>query len=269
MSDLHVRAWGVAGGRRALLLHGATSSGAGWWRVGPALAALGWTVVAPDLPGHGDSPRPAGPSVPAEAAAQVRRSLAGERFDVVAGHSFGAAVALHLLVQDPAVAAAAVLEEPPGPHSVAWELEAAAVLDGAAAAREDPAGALGRAAAEQPRWAAEDCRHAVEDLARCRAQEVAAGLARGAGWTSEDILAGVRTPVVLLLAPDAPGRNRLEDATALRGADRARFRALLGDRVRVVPAGHCIHRDAPDEWLTAVAAADATGAGRGGVGAGS
>jgi pimeloyl-ACP methyl ester carboxylesterase len=237
--------------------------------VGPALAALDWTVVAPDLPGHGDGPRPAGASVPAEAAAQLRRSLAGEQFDVVAGHSFGAAVALHLLVEDPAVAAAAVLEEPPGPHSVAWDLEAAAVLEGAASAREDPAGALRRTAAEQPRWAAEDCRHAVEDLARCRAEEVAAGLARGAGWTPRDVLAGVRTPVLLLLAPDAPGRNRLEDATALRGADRARFRALLGDRIQVVHAGHCIHRDAPDEWVAALAAADATGAGRGGVRAGS
>ena len=47
--------WGN-GPRRAMLLHGLTSAATTWWRVGPALAALGFTVVAPDLRGHGKSP---------------------------------------------------------------------------------------------------------------------------------------------------------------------------------------------------------------------
>src|SRR5688572_6329009 len=46
-------AWGDPGGRPLLLLHGVTSSAGNWWRVGPALAATGRRVVAPDLPGHG------------------------------------------------------------------------------------------------------------------------------------------------------------------------------------------------------------------------
>src|SRR2546430_13794665 len=28
-----------------------------WWRLGPALADLGYRVLAPELPGHGRSPR--------------------------------------------------------------------------------------------------------------------------------------------------------------------------------------------------------------------
>ena len=48
-----VRSWGEAGATPLLLLHGVTSSSLGWWRVGPALAAAGFRVHAPDMPGHG------------------------------------------------------------------------------------------------------------------------------------------------------------------------------------------------------------------------
>lgn len=53
---LHIREWG-AGDRTAVLLHGITSSSASWWKLGPALAAEGFHVLAPDLRGHGQSPR--------------------------------------------------------------------------------------------------------------------------------------------------------------------------------------------------------------------
>lgn len=45
--------WGLADGRPLLLIHGVTSSSRTFWRIGPALAALGWRAIAPDLPGHG------------------------------------------------------------------------------------------------------------------------------------------------------------------------------------------------------------------------
>ncbi|MCI0343838.1 MAG: alpha/beta hydrolase, partial [Chloroflexi bacterium] len=47
------RSWGDASAQPLLLVHGVTSSSATWWRIGPALAASGRHVVAPDLPGHG------------------------------------------------------------------------------------------------------------------------------------------------------------------------------------------------------------------------
>jgi pimeloyl-ACP methyl ester carboxylesterase len=50
--------WGRADARpSALLLHGLTSAGGTWWQVASALAAAGWSVTAPDLRGHGGSPR--------------------------------------------------------------------------------------------------------------------------------------------------------------------------------------------------------------------
>jgi pimeloyl-ACP methyl ester carboxylesterase len=48
-------AWGDPGKRPLLLVHGVTASAVTWWRMGPALAASGRHVVAPDLPGHGQT----------------------------------------------------------------------------------------------------------------------------------------------------------------------------------------------------------------------
>jgi pimeloyl-ACP methyl ester carboxylesterase len=49
----HALAWGDAAAAPLVLIHGVTSSARGWWRIGPALAAAGYRVIAPDLPGHG------------------------------------------------------------------------------------------------------------------------------------------------------------------------------------------------------------------------
>ncbi|MDQ2964844.1 MAG: alpha/beta hydrolase, partial [Chloroflexota bacterium] len=45
--------WGEPGDPPVLLVHGVTSLTGTWWRIGPALAAAGYLVIAIDLPGHG------------------------------------------------------------------------------------------------------------------------------------------------------------------------------------------------------------------------
>lgn len=245
------RTWGD-GPRKALLLHGSTSSSVTWWKVGPALAAAGWTVTAPDLPGHGQKVRPGTPVLPAMAAGAVADACAGQRFDLLLGHSFGAAVALELLRQWPGVAGRVILEELPGASCVDWDAEADAVTASAAAARRRPAAQLDATRSAHPRWADDDCRHAVADLARCCEQDVATGLRRGATWTRSETLAAPAVPVLLLLAPDTTGVNHLQDATALRGADRDHVARALAVQVRVMPTGHCVHRDDPAGWLTAL-----------------
>ena len=49
----HTLAWGAVDAPPLLLLHGITSLAQTWWRIGPAIAAGGFRVIAPDLPGHG------------------------------------------------------------------------------------------------------------------------------------------------------------------------------------------------------------------------
>ena len=145
---LRWRSWGAAD-RRALLLHGSTSSSATWWRVGPALAEAGWRVKAPDLPAHGASPRAGEALTPDVAADWLRAELADRPLDLVVGHNFGAAVALALLDGGPEIKHL-VLEELPGRQSVDWAAEADAVVAGVRAARRDAQAAFAELRAAQP-----------------------------------------------------------------------------------------------------------------------
>lgn len=254
---LHRRQWG-AGPRTALLLHGSTSSSRTWWQVAPLLADRGWTVVALDLPSHGDSSAVARPLVPTVAADTVEFELCGPgggpdfgRVDVLAGHSFGAAVAVALAARGVVSCRRLFLEELPGPHSVAWAQEAQAVVAGAIEARDHRAAVVARTRQDQPQWTVADCRYAVEDLAASHIDSIASGLRQGATWLPGSTLRHVDVPVAMLLAPDAPGINTLEDATALRGRDRVDAEAYLRARVTVLDGGHCLHRDRPHEWIEA------------------
>jgi pimeloyl-ACP methyl ester carboxylesterase len=87
--QLSVRTWG-SGPRTAVLVHGFSDDAETWWRVGPAIADLGFTVLAPDLRGHGRSPR-ASRYAFADFAADLVDAVPAEA-DLVLGHSLGALV---------------------------------------------------------------------------------------------------------------------------------------------------------------------------------
>ncbi len=84
-----------------LLLHGTGAATHSWRDLLPAFAAE-WTVVAPDLPGHGFSSALTTPSLPAVAASVAALTAAlGVEPALVVGHSAGAAVALRLSLDRP------------------------------------------------------------------------------------------------------------------------------------------------------------------------
>ena len=94
-------AWGPADGRPLLLIHGVTSSARTYWRVGPALAAIGWRAIAVDLPGHGATVgggdgRDAGFAETASLVAGFARIAFDDAPFAIVGHSWGAMVAAHL-----------------------------------------------------------------------------------------------------------------------------------------------------------------------------
>jgi len=97
--------------RSTLLLHGLASSSHIWDLVAPRLAAVGLRVVAYDQRGHGRSGKPSSgygfERTTADAASVVRRLRLGR--PVVAGHSWGANVALELAVRYPRSVGAIVL----------------------------------------------------------------------------------------------------------------------------------------------------------------
>jgi pimeloyl-ACP methyl ester carboxylesterase len=265
----------------AVLVHGVTSSSRSWWRVGPALAERGFRVLAVDLRGHGASPRPVAGLAAADLAADVAETVAAAdgasppdpaapAVDLLVGHSLGALVALELVAARPGFARRLLLEDPPGPGSVDW----AGVADGMEAdsrrAVDDPRALRRELEAENPAWPSGEAERRVADLVDCNAPAIAAALRPGVPFDLAGLLAAARPPVLLLLADEALG-------SAIVGVDRKAAVAAVGaegsgepqggapeDRgaVKVLPAGHSIHREALDAWLAAL---DAWLAGKGRV----
>ena len=111
-------------GPAILLIHGIAGSSAAWREVMPALARR-YTVVAPDLLGHGQSAKPTG-DYSLGAYANVLRDLLGilgiPRATVV-GQSFGGGVAMQLCYQNPELCERLVLVDSGGlGREVSWLL---------------------------------------------------------------------------------------------------------------------------------------------------
>jgi pimeloyl-ACP methyl ester carboxylesterase len=115
-------------GEPIVLLHGLGASRRLWHRVAPLLASSGRRVLAPDLPGFGESP-PAGagfefPAV-TEALAGALRHRTQEPFDLL-GHSLGGAVALEFAVAHPELVRRLVLAAPAGFTPRSWPVASVA-----------------------------------------------------------------------------------------------------------------------------------------------
>lgn len=95
-----LRRWPSSGARTMLLLHGFGGEKSGWAAIAAKLWRRGITVLAPDLPGHGESE--AADATPAAMARRLALALADPALGLagreieVAGHSLGGAVAVEL-----------------------------------------------------------------------------------------------------------------------------------------------------------------------------
>lgn len=104
-------------GRTVVLLHGLAASKAIWKPLVEELVAGGWRVIAPDLMGFGDSPKPQWSKYTVwDHARMVSATL--RRLDVkgpvtIVGHSMGCLVAAHMAATQPKMVKHLVLYEPP------------------------------------------------------------------------------------------------------------------------------------------------------------
>ncbi len=106
--------WGEkTSARRGLIIHGLGSSAHTCWQVGTGLAEAGWSATAVDLRGHGYAPRAASYRI-SDFAADVESTLPddGGSWDVVIGHSIGAAAATVAAHRSPAWARKLILLDP-------------------------------------------------------------------------------------------------------------------------------------------------------------
>ena len=211
---LNVREWG-SGERVAVLIHGITSDSGGWWRLGPDLAARGYRVLAPDLRGHGRSPR--GEYSHQAWAEDVLESVPAQP-ELALGHSLGG-LALAAAVERLRPARAIYVDP-------AWRPRAATTHG----FRAQKGWGRAQVAAATPRWPAADVEAKLVAL-ECWDPETVHGL-DGTTWDF--------TPE----RPVVPSLVQLADPSELVPPEVAERLRSSGFEVRVVPgAGHSIHRD--------------------------
>jgi len=235
--------WPASGAPRgtAVLLHGLMAQATTWWRIGPALADLGWETSAVDLPGHGRAPRlPDAVDLDGFAGALAERLP--DRVDLLVGHSLGAVAALALADR----ARALVLEDPPGALSdgerylLSLVVEADGELVG-----QDRALLVDRERAANPGWAERDVANYIDGIAAADAPTLASALRAPLRTDLPALVAAAPVPVLVLAG---------KDGSALRG-DREAVRGLLPPgRFVELDGGHCLHRDQPARWVDAVSA---------------
>ncbi len=247
MSRLHAHAWGPAGGRPVLAIHGITGTGARMRRLAQEeLPAM--RVVAPDLRGHGLSTWDPPWSV-AQHVSDLTALLDGAGLDGVAviGHSFGGLIGMALAAAVPRRVEALALVDPAGglpPARAGAEAELIRRDDGWASVEEARAARLALRPAHARDTVEEDLATFLERDGDDRVRFRFSRPAVIAAWSD---LAG---PVPSLAG--YPGRALLVEAL---GADyltetlRSRLREELGPRLSesAIDAGHMLYWDARAE----------------------
>jgi pimeloyl-ACP methyl ester carboxylesterase len=245
--------WGNAVDPPLLLVHGVTSTAEIWWRTGPALAAPGRWVIAPDLPGHGETGHWNGHHRFADMAADVvalaRRLDIAARPDELAvlGHSWGASIVAHfpaaglrpgrLILLDPVVlslAAALTMSRDPTEGVYATLDEALRVI---------------RAA--NPDWTEGDVLAKARSLTQVDETAARAVYLENGDWDGG--LPGLQDPaargVATWIVRGDPATGGLLPDSALAG-----FAALIGEqRILTIGGGpHSPQRTHPEAFLVAV-----------------
>jgi pimeloyl-ACP methyl ester carboxylesterase len=225
-----------------MLIHGITSSSATWERVMPRLAER-FTVIAPDLAGHGESAKPRGDYSLGAHASSLRDlllALGHERATFV-GHSLGGGIAMQFSYQFPERCERLVLVDSGGlGRDVSWLLRAATlpgselVLPFLATTRLLDAGAragglLSRLGLGLP-----------TDLEE---------MARGHSTLSDS--AARAAFVHTLRSVVEPGGQRVDASNRLYLAEHLPFLLIWGERDSIIPVshGHATHERMPNSRL--------------------
>ncbi len=225
-----------------VLIHGITSSSATWERVMPRLAER-FTVIAPDLAGHGESAKPKGDYSLGAHASSLRDLLLdlGHERATFVGHSLGGGIAMQFSYQFPERCERLVLVDSGGlGRDVSWLLRAATlpgselVLPFLAATRLLDAGAragglLSRLSLGLP-----------TDLKE---------MARGHSTLSDS--AARAAFVHTLRSVVEPGGQRVDASNRLYLAEHLPFLLIWGERDSIIPVshGHATHERMPNSRL--------------------
>jgi pimeloyl-ACP methyl ester carboxylesterase len=174
--------WGDPGDRPLVLLHGVSASARIWWRVGPALAASGRHVVAPDMPGHGLTGHWLGHHRIRDTAVDVAAWIRRAGLDVpelqVVGHSWGGMTTAALPRAGIRPATLVLLDPPAVPYPVISSLAS----DPSERPYPDLETAVAALAAANPTWSPGDVRAKAEALLQLDASASRSVLLDNGAW---------------------------------------------------------------------------------------
>ncbi len=267
LSEIHLHghrvAYRMAGeGPAIMLIHGVTSNSDTWEKVFDLLAEH-YTVIAPDLIGHGQSAKPRGDYSMGAYASGLRDFLVALDLDsaTLVGHSLGGGIAMQLAYQHPERCQRLVLVSSGGLGPEVSPLLRAATLPGSElvipllthaavlAAGRGASGVLGRLGLRPSTD--------LEEIAR--------------GWASLADAEAMSAFVQTLRASVDPGGQRVDARDRLYLAGEGPTMIIWGERDRIIPfehgieahelipgsrlevfsrAGHFPHRDEPVRFST-------------------
>ena len=212
-----------------VLVHGITSTSATWDRVMPYLAER-YTVIAPDLMGHGESAKPRGDYSLGAYASGVRDILVALGHDraTFVGHSLGGGIAMQLAYQFPERCERLVLVDSGGLGRELSFLLRAAALPGSEIVlpllASPPIMGIGRAIGQGLDRLGLKAGTEIMEMARGHAS-LADRAARGA------FVQTLRTIV-------DPGGQRVNASDRLYLAENVPFLLIWGERDTVIPVSH-------------------------------
>jgi pimeloyl-ACP methyl ester carboxylesterase len=225
-----------------VLVHGITSSSATWERVMPALAER-YTVIAPDLLGHGESAKPRGDYSLGAYASGIRDLLValGHERATFVGHSLGGGVAMQFSYQFPEFCERLVLVDSGGLGRDVSLFLRAATLPGSELVLPlltqpqllDAGRALGR-------WL-----NRVGLGVRTDIEEIARGHASLADREAREAFIHTLRSII------EPGGQRVSATDRLYLAENMPFLIIWGARDKVIPVEHgrVAHEQVPDSRL--------------------
>ena len=233
--ELDLTSWGD-GRLAALLLHGIGSNKEGWWRVGPALAALGYTVTAVDLRGHGTTAK-ADRYLLADFAADIAQQ--GGPWDLLLGHSLGGAIAVVLMSEHPGSAQRLILEDP----ALFLPSEDVA-LPMLLSDFEHPLTVEAQRRLN-PTWHPEDARIKAAALGQCGREVVERVVLDNGPWNLVEATVGITVPTLIMGAGNGPITPPAMGEGMAALSDQISF-------VQVPNSSHSIHRDEFELMMSAI-----------------
>jgi len=236
--------WGVNGApKHALLVHGLGSSAHTMWRVGEAFADAGWCATAVDLRGHGNAPRASRYRISDFAGDLLLTNPSHQgNWDVVIGHSIGAASALVAAATDQGWTKRIIFLDPAftvGPERRQM------VLDGQRHAHDHLTEEDVRT--QNPNWHPLDVEFRVTASRQASRFALEQAVFDNEDWDTERETAQLAVPGLVVGGDPAVDSMFTGDHAerVVRGNSKIQHVVISG-------AGHSVHRDRPENTLEAI-----------------